>query len=279
MSDSPEKLSYDWDVHFGVHDDLRALDDFHLQMMGKKPIQSGSIQKHLHQEFTAVVYQKRIDMQEYFRMLSRPVNHLIGLADRHAEMCASRAAAIVDYLETLTDIFPEDRWRESLSYEVYSKGRLLEDIRDSLDDVRPVYMAGGRQYYTHQTWTSARQSLKITNAHFNEIQSRTSIVDGPPLAEAVLQHRSLKLADKQEQIAEKTLEHAHLQMVLARDCLRLATTISVLPPHYKAPLQGMVDSCAEVAENLMIASDFTLDEAADLRTSSHQSRDLRRPVF
>lgn len=279
MSDSPEKLSYDWDAHFGVQDDLRALDDFHLQMMGRKPFQSGSIQKHLHQEFNAVLNPRHIDMKEYFRLLSRPVNHLIGLADRHAAMCAARAAAIVEYLEALTDLFPEEKWRESLAYEVYNKGKLLDDIRDSLDDVRPVYMAGGRQYYTHDSWTGARRALEITKAHFKEIQSRTSIVDGPPLAEAILQHRSLRLAEKQEQIAQKTLEHAHLQMVVARDCLRLATTICVLPPHYKAPLQGVVDSCAEVAGNLMITADFTLDEAADLRTASHQSRDLLRPVF
>lgn len=279
MSNSPEKLSYDWDVHFGVQDDLRALDDFHLQMMGKKPFQRGSIQKYLHQEFNAVMNPTYIDMKEYFRLLSRPVNHLIGLADRHAAMCAARAAAIVDYLETLTDIFPEEKWRESLSYEVYNKGKLLDDIRNSLDDVRPVYMAGGRQYYTHDSWTGARWSLEVSSAHFKEIQSRTSISDGPRLEEAALQFRSLKLAEKQELIAEKTLDHAHLQMVLVRDCLRLATTMCILPPHYKAPLQETINSCAEVAGNLMIAADFTLDEAADLRTSSHQSRDLLRPVF
>lgn len=279
MTDHPKNLTYDWDAHFGIQADLRALDDFHLQMLGKRPLQPGNVKKHIFPEFNALVGDQYVDMNEYLMRLAKPVRELLEKVEKFAVMSGARSCAIVSYLDGLVDLFPEERWKSFISYEIYNKGKTLKDIEESLDAIRPIYAAtSGRSYYTYASWQGAERDIGYAYNYLKDIEARRPVPDIPP-NEVMLEKRSFCLAEMQEQFAAKTLEYASLQAAIVRDSLRLATTMSVLPPRFKAPFRERIAICADMASLLMVTADFALDDAADLRNASHGSRDLRRPIF
>lgn len=275
-SNNPTIPPYDWDGHFKLAERLRILDIYSLQLTGRRPMEQGVIQKHLTEEFTrAARKNEAVGVDQYYGFLSQSLQRLVHHANDHAEQSAARGNAIVNYAEDLLRFFPEPRWASLARGEAKMRGDHLADIKTTLQTIGPVYRHADVEYQDDSIFTAAVDSLDISIMQYDGIMRR------PPVGatEVFPRVRALSLAKHQEKISGQFLEHALTQTRLIDECLRLATTMNILPDQYKTHLTTRMNVLADVANNLVVNANYTLDMAAELRHAAHLSRDLQRPVF
>lgn len=281
MSSNMTIPPYDWDDHFRIADDLRHLDLYYLQFTGKRPLEKGSIQNHLVQEFTLAAQNKdKVSISEYYQILSSAVDRMMILAEQHANHAATRAHFISGHLRDLVALFPEEKFHPLIQKELEVRGVQLRELLDNMLAVRPLYIEGQMVFHDDKLWDAARHSIIVELDFYKTLKISDplpAVLD--PANEAFLRTRSLKFAKSQESLAANTLDHARIQAELVEECLRLATTMRILPDIYRTQLESRMHTLLKVAGDLMVTADFTLAEAADLRNSAQLSRNLQRPIF
>lgn len=271
---------YDWDEHFQIMDDLRQLDLYYLQLTGKRPLVKGNISNHLIEEFTQAAKNKQlVPISEYYQRLSSAVERMMIMTERHANLSASRSHAICNHLQDMARIFTEERFHPFIKKEMDFRGTQLRDLYDNLALVHPLYMKESVVFHDDKMWGAARQAMEIELDHYKDIAARGPLLDKDAMDDAFLGTRSLKLAKNQERLAAMALDHAKVQAELVEECLRLATTMRILPDIYRVQLEDRMNTLVKVASDVMVSADFTLCEAADLRNSAQLSRNLQRPIF
>ena len=271
---------YDWDEHFQIMDDLRHLDLYYLQFTGKRPMEKGHVQNHLIQEFNLAVKNKdRLPISEYYKLLSSAVDRMMILAERHASLSATRAHEICNHIEEMAKLFPEERLQPFVRKEMDFRGSQLIDLHENLALVHPLYFEGGMMFHEDKMWGAARQSIEIEMDHYRKIVARGPVTDANMIDEAFLRIRTKTFAASQEKLAASAFDHSKVQVELVEECMRLATTIRILPDVYRVQLESRMNTLVKVAADVMVSADFTLGEAADLRNSAQLSRNIKQPIF
>ncbi len=271
---------YDWDEHFQILDDLRQLDLYYLQLTGKRPLEKGNIKNHLIEEFAQAAKNKEhVSITEYYQLISSAVERMMVMAERHANLSATRSHAICNHLQDMARLFTEERFHPLVQKEIDFRGSQLSDLYDNLTLVQPLYNQGGVVFHDDKMWSAARLSMEIEIDHYKEIAARGPLLDKDSADDAFLGTRSLKFAQSQERLAAMALDHAKVQVEIVEECIRLATTMRILPDVYRVQLEDRMNTLVKVASDVMLSADFTLCEAADLRNSSHLSRNIQRPIF
>ena len=276
MTQNQQSQDYDWDEHFRVFEQLRELDIYSLQLTGSRPMTRGVIQNHLTEEFTAAARARGgIDPAKFYDFITVALRRVVGHANAHAELSASRANTLVNYMTELSQLFPEEGWRGQAHREVEIRGEQLREIKNSLRAIAPIYGEPGVVYQDDGMLVAALDAVDISIMQHTDISNR-------PLAQYTDQFprmRALTLAHHQECVAKVTFAHAAAQTNLIDECLRLSTTMGVLPPQYSGKLRARMNSLTKVAHDLIVNASYTLDEAADFRNSSQLSKDIQRPIF
>lgn len=272
--------TYDWDRHFRIAEDLRHLDMYQLQMMGKRRLDQSQLKNHLTKEFfLAIQNRDKLPVQEAYDNLSSAVQRMIDQAERHASQSAGRAYAIANHARDLVRLFPEKHYRSFVEKELELRQTQIQDLYDNVLNTRPLYYDGGREFHNTRLWDSARESIENEMRRYQEIVNSAARGDQPGITASTLHSRALDFALRQEDLAEGSLSHAETQMNVIEECLRIATTIKTLPAVYYAQLESRMKTLIGVAGGLMVVADFTLGEAADLRQSANLSRNVQRPIF
>lgn len=276
MTDHSGSHDYDWDEHFRVADQLNELDIYSLQLTGARPMTQGAVQNHLTAEFTDVARARRgVSPAELYNFITQSLRRVVVLANEHAELSASRAHAMVNYITELSQLFPEENWGEQARREIKMRGDQLIEIKRGLHCTGVIYQNEGVVYQDDTMWTSSIDAVEISVMQYKDLCDRPL----PSYTDQFPRMRALTLAGQQEGVAAISLDHARVQTNLIDECLRLATSIRLLPEQYGAKLHGRMESLALLAHDLVINAACTLDEGADLRNSSQLSKNIQRPIF
>lgn len=276
MTQNQHGHDYDWDEHFRIFEQLHELDIYSLQLTGTRPMTKGVIQNHLTAEFTAVARSGvGIEPSRLYDFIAVALRRIVDQANAHAELSATRANTLVNYITELSQLFPEEGWRGQAHREMEIRGEQLREIKNALRVIVPIYNEHGVIYQDDAMLNAAMDAVDISIMQHADISNR-------PLTQHTDQFprmRALTLAHQQECVARITFEHAAAQTGLIDECLRLSTTMAVLPPQYSGKLRARMNSLTKVAHDLIVNASYTLDEAADFRNSSQLSKDIQRPIF
>ena len=276
MTDNVASHDYDWDEHFRVFEQLRDLDIYSLQLTRSRPMAKGAIQNHLTQEFSvAARAMGGVHPGQFYPFITKSLQRVVQHANAHAELSASRANTLVHYMTELAQLFPEERWSAQAQREIKMRGDQLMEMKRALHIIAPIYGDDGGIYQDNHLWQTALDAVDISIMQHVDLLARpvNMYTDQFP------RMRALTLAHQQASVAEVTLSHARVQTNLIDECLRLATTMAILPAQYSEPLRGRMESLTRVAHDLVVNASYTLEEAADFRNSSQLSKDIQRPIF